>query len=79
MKGKHDCDLQWPFPATVTVNLLNQLEDRHHHSASISIPPNEADVSGRVEGDRERVLVMVDTSLSLTPILLIILLTTVST
>ena len=54
MKGKHDCDLQWPFPATVTVNLLNQLEDRHHHSASISIPPNEADVSGRVEGDRER-------------------------
>jgi TNF receptor-associated factor 4 len=32
MKGENDDYLPWPFTGTVTVELLNQLEDNNHHS-----------------------------------------------
>ncbi len=31
MKGDNDDSLSWPFTGTVTVELLNQLEDENHH------------------------------------------------
>jgi TNF receptor-associated factor 4 len=31
MSGDYDDILEWPFHGEVTVELLNQLEDRHHH------------------------------------------------
>lgn len=35
MRGENDKDLSWPFSGRVTVELLNQLEDRNHHSMEI--------------------------------------------
>ena len=35
MCGENDDHLSWPFTGTVTVELLNQLEDENHHSMSI--------------------------------------------
>ncbi len=31
MKGDHDDTLTWPFTGSVTIELLNQLEDKNHH------------------------------------------------
>ena len=47
MKGENDDLLPWPFTGTVTVQLLNQLENQHHYSNFITIPPDE-EVSQRV-------------------------------
>ena len=52
MKGENDDYLPWPFTGTVTVELLNQLEDNHHHSMTIKFPFNH-DASQRVV-DEER-------------------------
>lgn len=35
MRGENDEHLEWPFSGSVTVELLNQLEDKNHHSKSI--------------------------------------------
>ena len=35
MKGKYDENLPWPFQNDITIQLLNQLEDRQHHVQSI--------------------------------------------
>ena len=35
MKGENDDYLPWPFSGKVTVELLNQLEDKNHHSMSM--------------------------------------------
>ena len=35
MKGKYDDFLPWPFTGKVTIELLNQLEDKNHHSMSV--------------------------------------------
>ena len=51
MKGKNDDNLPWPFTGEVTITLLNQLEDKNHHSGTMSFPP-DSDISGRVV-DRE--------------------------
>ncbi len=32
IKGKYDDRLNWPFEGDVTIELLNQLEDKNHHS-----------------------------------------------
>lgn len=37
MKGMNDDHLPWPFTGTVTVELLNQSDNKHHHSVNISI------------------------------------------
>ena len=41
MKGENDDYLPWPFTGTVTVELLNQLEDKNHHSISIKFIPDD--------------------------------------
>ncbi len=37
VKGRYDAELNWPFSGTVTFTLLNQLEDKNHHSKTISV------------------------------------------
>ncbi len=32
MSGEFDNHLKWPFRGTVTITLLNQREDKHHHT-----------------------------------------------
>ena len=38
MRGDHDSKLKWPFEGTVEVSLLNQLEDKNHHSSAVWSP-----------------------------------------
>jgi TNF receptor-associated factor 4 len=38
MRGENDDYLPWPFTGTVTVELLNQLEDKNHYCAYTSFP-----------------------------------------
>ena len=47
MKGENDDHLPWPFTGTVTVELLNQLEDDNHDWVDMTFPPDE-DASQRV-------------------------------
>ena len=42
MKGENDDHLPWPFTGKVTVELLNQLEDRNHLSKSVTFLPDRA-------------------------------------
>ena len=35
MRGKHDCELEWPFEGYIIVELLNWKEDKNHHSDTI--------------------------------------------
>ena len=55
MRGDNDDNMKWPFKGTIKVSLLNQLEDRQHHtvepwSLSHNVPK---ECSGRVtEGER---------------------------
>ena len=37
LKGKHDNTLKWPFTGTYCIELLNQLEDKNHHTVTINI------------------------------------------
>jgi hypothetical protein len=52
MKGENDNHLPWPFTGTVTIKLLNQLEDKYHYSLSTKFP-SDNDYSQRVV-DKER-------------------------
>ena len=52
MKGENDDYLLWPFTGTVTIELLNQLEDKNHHSISIKFT-SDSETSQRVV-DKER-------------------------
>ena len=53
LKGDFDDNLIWPFTGSVTVTLLNQLEDKNHHQQTIEYPEgtdNEANsrvINGR--------------------------------
>jgi TNF receptor-associated factor 4 len=47
MKGENDNHLPWPFTGTITIELLNQLEDDNHYLEDITFPPDE-DVSQQV-------------------------------
>ena len=47
MKGENDDFLQWPFTGKVTLKLLNQLEDKNHHSKT-AIFPSDRNSSKRV-------------------------------
>ena len=52
MKGDNDDSLTWPFTGIVTVALLNQLEDKNHHTETITFPAHNV-VSKRVtKGER---------------------------
>ena len=50
MKGDNDDSLTWSFTGTVTFELLNQLEDKNHHTYTSPLPADSARV---VEGERE--------------------------
>ena len=47
MKGENDDYLPWPFTGTVTVELLNQLEDKNHHCEDIMFT-SDSEASQRV-------------------------------
>ncbi len=49
MKGDNDDSLSWPFTGTVTVELLNQLEDKKHHSKKFRFYCNAAADEEHVE------------------------------
>ena len=54
LKGENDDYLLWPFTGTVTVKLLNQLEDKNHHSEDIIFTSeSDCEVNQRVV-DEER-------------------------
>ena len=36
MRGEFDSHLKWPFQGTVTIQLVNQLEDKEHHTETYS-------------------------------------------
>ncbi len=54
MKGDHDDTLTWPFTGSITIELLNQLEDKNHHRETLTFPAdNEASkrvVDGEIAG-----------------------------
>ncbi len=52
MKGDNDDSLSWPFTGTVTMQLLNQLEDKNHHKKTLSFPADNE--SGQRVVGRER-------------------------
>ena len=45
MKGEYDDNLHWPIQGIVTVELLNQLADRLHHTIRFTYPEGKSDVS----------------------------------
>ena len=52
MKGDNDDSLTWPFTGTVTVELLNQLEDKNHHKVTIKFPADIEASKRVVNGER---------------------------
>ena len=52
MRGDNDDNLKWLFKGTITVSLLNQLEDGQHHTKQLWLPDRDIpeQVSGRVTG-----------------------------
>ncbi len=50
MKGDNDDSLSWPFTGTVTIELLNQLEDKNHCKKTLTYLA-EGGVSQRVVDD----------------------------
>jgi hypothetical protein len=51
MKGENDDYLPWPFTGRVTFELLNQLEDKHHHCCKDMTFPSDDKSSQRVEDE----------------------------
>ena len=56
LSGKFDCHLQWPFQSDITIQLLNQLQNKRHHEAIVHHSrPEEPVYSARViAGGRAR-------------------------
>ena len=54
MRGDFDDDLRWPFQGAITIQLLNQLEDRNHHTYTINFArtADPARVSRIMTGER---------------------------
>ena len=53
MTGDNDDNLKWPFKGTITVSLLNQLEDGQHHTRQLWSPDDDIS-DGTSEGVRGR-------------------------
>ena len=47
MHGKNDDKLSWPFKGEVTVTLLNQLQDKNHHTHTLTYPKDKNDGGNR--------------------------------
>ena len=52
MKGDNDDFLTWPFPGSVTIELLNQLEDKNHRTFTTPIPSDNVASKRVMEGER---------------------------
>ena len=52
MKGPNDDSLSWPFTGTVTVELLNQLEDKNHDKKTLTFPADGVASQRVVNGER---------------------------
>ncbi len=52
MKGDNDDSLSWPFTGTVTVELLNQLEDKNHRKKTTAFPADSGASERVVDGER---------------------------
>ena len=48
-KGDHDDTLSWPLVGEVSVTLLNQLEDRDHHTVTINMTENDDVQVGKIQ------------------------------
>ena len=51
MRGEFDSHLKWPFRGTVTFQLVNQLEDKEHHTGSNAYKDATPDFT-QVDGER---------------------------
>ena len=54
MRGEFDSHLKWPFRGTVTVQIVNQLEDKKHHIETITYTDVTPDISAAQVSGRER-------------------------
>ena len=52
MKGDNDDSLTWPFTGTVTIELLNQLEDKNHYKRTITFSADSSASKRVVNGER---------------------------
>ncbi len=52
MVGEHDDYLTWPFTGKVTIELLNQLEDKNHHKETNTFPAELVASQRVVDGER---------------------------
>ena len=52
MVGKYEDYLTWPFTVTVTIKLLNQLENQSHYLKTVKIPVDNEASQRVVDGDR---------------------------
>ena len=53
MRGEFDSHLKWPFQGTVTIQLVNQLEDKEHHTHSCDYTyATRAKAAQVADGDR---------------------------
>ena len=52
MKGDNDDSLSWPFTGTVTIELLNQLEDKNHHKKAIAFTAGYRSSQRVVNGEK---------------------------
>ena len=43
MQGEYDDDLVWPFQGKITVELLNQIQDRNHHMGTVQFDSQQND------------------------------------
>ncbi len=48
-EGKYDEELGWPFAGEITIKLLNQLEDKNHHTKIVYVTP-ESDLRELARG-----------------------------
>lgn len=56
VKGDYDDNLEWPIRGTVTVELLNHLNDKNHHAIRFTYPEGKGDVSTKrvMTGERAK-------------------------
>ena len=54
MRGELDSHLKWPFRGTISIQLVNQLEDKEHHTDSYAYSDKTPDANAARVTDRER-------------------------
>ena len=54
MRGEFDSYLKWPFRGTITIHVVNQLEDNEHHTNTIAYIDTTPDIAAARVTDRER-------------------------